>query len=108
MVTGVTPLMPAITVPHATTTIFFFFHNHKLPQPLTNCTPVGVGTLRLQVYLWFPEFLKVEWAAEPSVIRPLSGVGRRVAGVNTLHLLTVMLDISKSSVLYRSHRAVER
>ena len=28
--------------------------------------------LRLQVYLWFPEFLKLEWEAEPSVIRPLS------------------------------------
>ena len=28
--------------------------------------------LRLQVYLWFPEFLKVEWEAEPSVIRYLS------------------------------------
>jgi len=22
--------------------------------------------------LWFPEFLKAEWEAEPSVIRPLS------------------------------------
>jgi len=22
--------------------------------------------------MWFPEFLKVEWEAEPSVIRPLS------------------------------------
>ena len=28
--------------------------------------------LRLQVYLWFPEFLKVKWEADPSVIRPLS------------------------------------
>ena len=27
---------------------------------------------KLQVYLLFPEFLKVEWEAEPSVIRPLS------------------------------------
>ena len=27
---------------------------------------------QLQVYLLFPEFLKVEWEAEPSVIRPLS------------------------------------
>ena len=25
----------------------------------------------LHVYLWFPEFLKVEWEAEPSVIRLL-------------------------------------
>jgi len=28
--------------------------------------------LKLQVYLWFPEFLNVECEAEPSVIRPLS------------------------------------
>ena len=27
---------------------------------------------KLQVYLLFPEFLKAEWEAEPSVIRPLS------------------------------------
>ena len=82
--------------------------HHILKISWFDIFPTEHFTLRLQVYLWFPEFLKVEWAAEPSVIRPLSGVGRRVAGVNTLHLLTVMLDISKSSVLYRSHRAVER
>ena len=39
---------------------------------------------------------------------PSSGVGRRVAGFNTSQRSTVMLDISKSIVLYRSHRAVER
>ena len=38
----VTPLMPAITAPHTTTTIFFI-HNHKLPRPLTHCTPVIAG-----------------------------------------------------------------
>jgi len=27
--------------------------------------------LRLQVYLWFPEFLKAEWEAEASVINQL-------------------------------------
>jgi len=40
--------------------------------------------LKLQVYLWFPEFLKVEWESEPSVIRPLScGTSQNMSGKQT-------------------------
>ena len=46
--------------------------NDQAPSYLKDLIVTEHFALRLQVYLWFPEFLKVEWEAEPSVIRPLS------------------------------------
>ena len=46
--------------------------HHILKISWFDIFPTEHFTLRLQVYLWFPEFLKVEWEAEPSVIMSLS------------------------------------
>jgi len=46
--------------------------HHILKISLLHIFPTELFALRLQVYLWLAEFLKVEWEAEPSVIRPLS------------------------------------
>jgi len=46
--------------------------HHILKISYLDIFPTEHFALRLQVYLWFPEFLKVEWEVEPSVIRLLS------------------------------------
>ena len=46
--------------------------HHIWKISLSDIFPTEHFALKLQVFLWFPEFLKVEWEAEPSVIKPLS------------------------------------
>ena len=41
-----------------------------LKDLIVSYLPTEHFALRLQAYLWFLEFSKVEWEAEPSVIRP--------------------------------------
>ena len=59
--------------------------------------------LKLQVYLWFPEFLKVEWEAEPSVVRPLSVEPAASLGseADTLSTFKIRLKTFLSSLSHR-------
>jgi len=50
--------------------------------------------------LWFPEFLKVEWEAEPSVIRPLScGTGYQYMSGKQTTSVTLRLGLKLSFLI---------
>jgi len=49
-----------------------FLSERRLMESFPLWSLMHLKLLKLQVYLWFPEFLKEDWEAKPSVIRPLS------------------------------------